>query len=90
MLKKLFKKLLPSKNLKVKKVYKTAQEVSFVDLAGKEISLEIRVNGNDTVLVIKDKKNEVEFMLDAELTTLLNVLLQSYITHTTFPDLDQE
>lgn len=90
MLKRLFKKLLPSKKSKPKKIYKTAQEVSFVDLAGKEIFLEIRVNGNDTILVIKDKKEETEFMLDTELTTLLNVLLQSYITHTTFPDLDQE
>jgi len=90
MLKRLFKKLSLSKKSTNKKIYKTAAEVSFVDLAGKEVFLEIRVNGNSTILVIKDKKEETEFMLDSELATLLGVLLQSYISHEVFPDLDQE
>ena len=82
------KTLFKAKPRKRKK-YETAQEVSFFDLAGKEVKLEIRINGNDTLLAVKDEKNNSEIMLDKELVTLIDVLLQSYILHEVFPNLEE-
>lgn len=93
MFKKIFSKIkaaLPKKKLKRIKKYNTTQEVSFVDLAGNIIKLEIRVNGNENMLVLTDKKQQIEIILDQELSTLLAVLLQSYTMHNIFPDLDEE
>ena len=93
MFKKIFSKIkaaLPKKKLKRIKKYNTTQEVSFVDLAGNIIKLEIRVNGNENMLVLTDKKQQIEVILDQELSTLLTVLLQSYTMHNIFPDLDEE
>lgn len=93
MFKKIFSKIktaLPKKKLKRIKKYNTTQEVSFVDLAGNIIKLEIRVNGNENMLVLTDKKQQIEIILDQELSTLLTVLLQSYTMHNIFPDLDEE
>ncbi len=84
------KKMTSKRTKKDKKEYKTTHEVSFVDLTGKDVILEIRINGNETLLSIHDKKNELEFSFDHELVTLLNVLLQSYILHETFPNLEEE
>ena len=93
MFKKIFSKIkaaLPKKKLKRIKKYNTTQEVSFVDLAGNINKLEIRVNGNENMLVLTDKKQQIEVILDQELSTLLTVLLQSYTMHNIFPDLDEE
>ena len=93
MLKRLFSKLktvLPKKPKKKVRRISTAQEVSFADLAGTSLILEIRTNGNDSMLVLTDKKNTVEFLFDQELATLLSVLVQSYAVHEIFPDLDEE
>ena len=93
MLKKLFSKfrnILPKKLPKKIKRISTVQEVSFTDLAGTSLILEIRTNGNDTMLVLTDKKSQLEFLFDQELATLLSVLIQSYAVHKVFPDLDEE
>lgn len=73
-----------------KKGYKTAQSASFKDLMGKEVVLEIKTNGNDTLLLIRDKKQDLQFALDKELVSLLDVLLQSYVLHEVFPDFEEE
>lgn len=78
------------KSKESEKKYKTTSEVSFVDLTGKDIILEVKVNGNETLLNIHDKKNEIDFSFDRELVTLLSVLLQSYILHETFPNLEED
>lgn len=88
----MFKKILNKLKIKSKTKkteYKTTQDVSFIDLSGKELTLEIRINGNNTALAIIDKKNNQEFILDHELVTLLNVLLQSYNLHETFPIIEE-
>lgn len=87
MLKNKFKQFFRKRN-KYNKSYQTAQEVSFTDVSGKEITLEIRVNGNDTLLVMIDKKTETEFSFDKDLISLFSVLLQSYVLHEIFLDLN--
>ena len=74
---------------KKKDSYKIAESVSFKDLTGKQITLEIKTNGNDTMLLIRDKDDTQSiFTLDQEIAVLLNVLLQSYSLHGVFPDLE--
>ena len=41
------------KSIKEKKKYKVVQQASFADLAGKQVELEIRANGNNKLLSIK-------------------------------------
>lgn len=69
--------------------YKTTQQVTFRDISGKEIFLEIRVNGNDTLLSIYDKDKSTEFVFDQEAATLFNALVQYYTMHGVFPDLSE-
>lgn len=79
------------KSVKEKKKYKVVQQASFADLAGKQVELEIRANGNNKLLSIKvENENQTEIMLDQEKAILLSVLLQSYAAHEVFPDLDEE
>ena len=70
--------------------YKTTQEVTFRDIAGKEVILEIKVNGNTTLLSIHDEDKVTEFMFDQEAATLFDALLQYYAMHGIFPDLSDE
>ena len=89
-LSKIFKKV-KQKSVKDKKKYKVVQQASFADLAGKQVELEIRANGNNKLLSIKvENENQTEIMLDQEKAILLSVLLQSYAAHEVFPDLDEE
>ena len=83
-----FIKKIVKKGVKKQRKYDTTSEVSFKDSTGKEIVLEIKVNGNNTLLIIKDKKSEVEFALDKDCTALLAGLVQSYILYDIFPDLE--
>ena len=86
----LFEKV-KQKSIKEKKKYKVVQQASFADLAGKQVELEIRANGNNKLLSIKvENENQTEIMLDQEKAILLSVLLQSYAAHEVFPDLDEE
>lgn len=71
-----------------KNSYQTTEVVSFKDLTGKLIKLEIKTNGNDSMLLIQDKEDL--FTLDQEGAVLLSVLLQSYSIHGIFPNLDNE
>jgi len=82
-IKKLFKK-----KIKAQKEYTTSSEVSFKDSTGKKIELEIKANGNTTLLIIKEK--ELNFVLDKECVSLLIILLQSYVQYETFPDLNED
>ena len=70
--------------------YKTTQEVMFRDLAGKEVTLEIRINGNDTLLSIHDEDKTIEFLFDQDTATLFDALIQYYAMHGIFPDLSDE
>ncbi|MBO4622466.1 MAG: hypothetical protein J5691_01130 [Bacilli bacterium] len=70
--------------------YNTTQSVKFRDMAGKEIVLEIRVNGNDTLLSIHDPDKTVEFLFDQEAAVLFDALVQYYAAHNVFPDLTDE
>lgn len=89
-LSKIFKNVKQKSN-KDKKKYKVVQQASFADLAGKQVELEIRANGNNKLLSIKvENENQTEIMLDQEKAILLSVLLQSYAAHEVFPDLDEE
>lgn len=69
--------------------YQIAESVSFKDLSGNQITLEIKQNGNDTILLIRDKDTKVLCAIDQELSLLINVLLQSYSLHGVFPDLEE-
>lgn len=73
-----------------KKPISTTNEVSFSDLAGTAINLQVRINGHDTVIAIVDEKNGYEIILDHGLATLLTVMLQSYNLHETFLNLEDE
>lgn len=85
------KKLKPNfKFRSKKKQIHTSKEVSFTDLAGTAIDLQVRVNGHDTVVAIIDEKNGYEIILDHGLATLLSVMLQSYNAHETFLNLEDE
>lgn len=75
---------------KKKAKYSAAQSVKFRDISGKEIVLEIRVNGNDTLLSIHDPDKTVEFLFDQETAVLFNALVQYYAMHNVFPDLSEE
>lgn len=68
----------------------TTKELSFSDLAGTPVILQIRINGNDTLLALVDEKNGTEFLLDHELATLLNLMIQSYNLHEAFLSFDDE
>jgi hypothetical protein len=82
------KKLFPKKSkFTYQAEYEITESVSFHDLAGKDLHLEIRTNGNSTIVVLFDDKKTVEFQLDQEKATLFGVLLQSYATHGVFPQL---
>ena len=70
--------------------YNTTQSVKFRDIAGKEITLEIRVNGNDTLLSVYDTDKTIEFLFDQETAVLFNALVQYYAMHNVFPDLSEE
>lgn len=71
--------------------YQTTESVSIKDLSGKRITLEIKTNGNSTMLLIKDKEDtQAVFTLDQETSLLLTVLLQSYSLHGIFPDLEEK
>lgn len=71
--------------------YLTAESVSLKDLCGKKIVLEIKTNGNDSMLLIKDKSDTQQiFTLDRDCALLLIVLLQSYSLHGVFPDLEEK
>lgn len=90
MLTRVFQKV-KQKSKRDKKQYKVVQSASFADLAGKNVELEIRVNGNNKLLSIKiENENQIEIMLDQEKSILLSVLLQSYAAHEVFPDLDEK
>ena len=67
--------------------YQTAGTVTFKDLKGTKTILEIRSNGNNTMLLLRDGEDKVEFAFDPEITSILTVLLQSYLLHGIFPDL---
>jgi len=83
------KQIFIKRKNKKKNSYQTTESVSFKDLTGKRITLEIKTNGNNTMLLIRDKdENQSMFTLDQETALLLNVLLQSYSLHGVFPDLE--
>lgn len=85
------KQLFIKQKNKNKSGYQITESVSIKDLTGKRIVLEIKKNGNNTMLLIRDKEDtSVIFTLDPEIALLLNVLLQSYSLHEVFPDLDEE
>jgi hypothetical protein len=77
---------------KKKSGYSIAESVSIKDLTGKKVILEITTNGNNTMLLLRNKNSEGEivFTFDQETALLLNVLLQSYSLHGVFPDLSDE
>lgn len=76
---------------KKKNTYHTTESVSFKDLTGKRITLEIQTNGNNTMLLIRDKEDTKSlFTLDQEIALLLNLFIQSYTLHGVFPNLEDE
>ena len=79
-----------SKKKKKPTKYKTTQEVTFRDIAGREIILEIKINGNATLLSIHDEDKVVEFMFDQDTATLFDALIQYYAMYGIFPDLTDE
>ena len=71
------KQLFIKRKNKNKSGYQITESVSIKDLTGKRIVLEIKKNGNNTMLLIRDKEDtSVIFTLDPEIALLLNVLLQ--------------
>jgi hypothetical protein len=85
------KQLFKERKNKKKDMYQTTESVSLRDLTGKKITLEIKTNGNNTMLLIRDKdETQTLFTLDQETALLLNVLLQSYSLHGVFPDLEDK
>lgn len=85
------KQLFSKHKSRRKEIYQTTESVSLKDLTGKKIILEIKVNGNNTMLLIRDKdETQTIFTLDQETALLLNVLLQSYSLHGVFPDLEEK
>lgn len=86
------KQLFFKRKNKKKDGYSTTESVSIKDLTGKKLILEIQVNGNNTMLLLrnKEKDGEIVFSFDQELALLLNVLLQSYSLHGVFPNLGDE
>lgn len=86
------KQYFSKRKSKKKSGYNITQSVSIKDLTGTKVILEITTNGNNTMLLLKNKSSEGEivFTFDQESALLLNVLLQSYSLHGVFPDLSDE
>lgn len=80
-------KITKSNNIKQ---YVTTNIVSFHDLTGKDVYLEIKTNGNSTLVTIHDKDKKTEFKLDQEQAILMGALLQEYGITGKFPDLEDE
>jgi len=77
MFKNIKKYFTKSKNKSPKPFYTTSM-VSFQDMKLQNIVLEVRSNGNDTLLHILEKKNNTEFILNDEQCVLFSAILNEY------------
>lgn len=56
----------------------TNRPIRFQDLGMKNISLEVKPSGNDTIFVIHEEKNNTDIMLDKEQCLLVGAILNEY------------
>lgn len=54
------------------------QIITFSDLKAQNIIIEVRQNGNNTILVITENKSKTEIILDKEQCILLSALFSEY------------
>ena len=54
------------------------QIITFSDLKAQNIIVEVRQNGNNTILVITENKSKTEIILDKEQCILLSALFSEY------------
>lgn len=74
-IKKLFRKTENSKNNeKISEI----QSITFNDLKAQVITVEVRQNGNNTILILTENKTKTEIMLDKEQCILLSALFAEY------------
>lgn len=74
-MKKLFRK---TKNFENSEKISENQVITFNDLKAQVISIEVRQNGNNTILVITENKTKTEIILDKEQCILLATLFMEY------------
>lgn len=74
-MKKLFRK---TENSKTDEKISEFQVITFSDLKAQNISVEVRQNGNSTILVITENKSKTEIILDKEQCILLSALFTEY------------
>lgn len=74
-MKKLFRK---TKNFENSEKISENQVITFNDLKAQVISIEVRQNGNNTILVITENKTKTEIILDKEQCILLATLFTEY------------
>ena len=74
-IKKWFRKTENSEN---NENFSEMQIVSFNDLKAQNITIEVRQNGNNTILVITENKSKTEIILDKEQCILLSALFNEY------------
>lgn len=74
-MKKLFRK---TKNFENQEKISETQVITFNDLKAQVITVEVRQNGNNTILVITENKSKTEIILDKEQCILLATLFNEY------------
>lgn len=74
-IKKWFRK---TENFENNENFSESQIITFSDLKAQNITIEVRQNGNNTILVITENKSKIEIILDKEQCILLSALFSEY------------